>query len=766
MASTLRTGLASGVICLALAACGGGGGDRAPGVGQGPNPPNGPVVPPPIAEGVDAADLTAADVVAATIVEVSMNSAPTVRFTLVASGGRTVTGVAGSALRAGLARLQEGEEYPTLSWTTDIRRAEDPVCRSQKDVDDSSNKCTTFTTELDPDAIPQTALKVQDPVATGKVARDQGTTESGGALVANQDGSYSYTLVTDPGDPEALATMHRICLQISLNAPTNNACVDFVPSDLVDPAIGEKATSLDDDFYASYDSRQLVADATCNSCHAQLAFHGGGRTATAYCTNCHNPVTADANSENELDLMVLVHRIHQSANLPSVIGGTPYKIWGNRNNVDDYSDVSYPQSTRQCTRCHAGQEDVDYAADNGLPPPEAVLTPDGHGWATYQGREACESCHDDKLSHGGGGSAPCIQCHNGDADPDKSIAARHRDRTEENARSLNFEVVSVTGTGADETPVVRYRLNRNGKPIDVREFDVDGDIKLGIGFDAASDYVNTGAAVLPVEVDAVANATPVPGLDNVFQVDIGAVTFPAGIDTLGITLMGFEYFCNENTKDCDKFKACLGEEGCDLSKWTSAITSLDHYAASSASSPTARRLVVDIDKCNDCHHRLAMTDPSHRDFHAAPTNNTQVCVMCHGPNLSFQADVGTNFPLLIHGLHASGFRTTPYKGFDTTRLQFPGDLADCAICHRDGTYELPLSQSLPPFKESVAGLYSSPVAATCASCHDDDKSQSHMESAGGAVFRVTQQEAADAIESCDVCHGAGKDAGVEAVHNK
>ena len=330
MASTLRTGLASGVICLALAACGGGGGDRAEGVNPGPNPPNGPIQPPPASDAVDAEQLTSADTVQATVTGVSMGSAPTVRFTLVANGGPRVSGVTASAIRAGLARLEGGGEFDTLSWITDIRRAEDPVCRSQQDVDDSSNKCTTFTAALDPDAIPDSALKVQDPVATGKVARDQGTTESGGTLVANEDGSYSYTLVTDPGDPAGLTAMHRTCLQISLKAPTNNACVDFVPSDLVDPAIGERATSLDDGFYASYDSRQLVADATCNSCHDQLAFHGGGRTATAYCTNCHNPVTADANSENELDLAVLVHRIHHSANLPSVSGGKPYKIWGNR----------------------------------------------------------------------------------------------------------------------------------------------------------------------------------------------------------------------------------------------------------------------------------------------------------------------------------------------------------------------------------------------------------------------------------------------------
>ena len=738
MASTLRTGLASGVICLALAACGGGGGDRAEGVNPGPNPPNGPIQPPPASDAVDADQLTSADTVQATVTGVSMGSAPTVRFTLVANGGPRVSGVTASAIRAGLARLEAGGEFDTLSWTTDIRRAEDPVCRSQKDVDDSNNKCTTFTVELDPDAIPDSALKVQDPVATGKVARDQGTTESGGTLVANEDGSYSYTLVTDPGDPAGLTAMHRTCLQISLKAPTNNACVDFVPSDLVDPAIGEKATSLDDGFYASYDSRQLVADATCNSCHDQLAFHGGGRTATAYCTNCHNPVTADANSGNELDLAVMVHRIHQSATLPSVSGGKPYKIWGNRNNVDDYSDVSYPQKTRQCTRCHAGQEDVDYAAANGLPAPRAVITPDGHKWATYEGREACESCHDNKLNHGGFGSAPCIQCHNDGRGPDRDIPGRHRDRAEEQGRALRFAFQSITRTAPGETPQVLFSLSRDGVPLDVTTF--DGTLTLGFAVDAASDYVNGGASAASATTFKIDANNAVDQGDNVFLVDLGTAAVPdRGIDTLGLFLRG-----KENVDGG-------GSAG---------ITQVDAYAPVTASSATARRVVVDIDRCNDCHHRLS--------FHGSASNdNPQVCVMCHGPNLGggTAGKEGAAFSLMIHGLHASGIRENAYRDkYTTDRVQFPGDLAECTICHQQGTYALPLAANLAPLYSKAA--YTTPTAAACASCHDDAKAQGHMESAGGAAFYVTQQEASDAIETCDVCHGKGRDADVDAVHNK
>ncbi|MEJ1963631.1 MAG: hypothetical protein WDO56_19540 [Gammaproteobacteria bacterium] len=36
-------------------------------------------------------------------------------------------------------------------------------------------------------------------------------------------------------------------------------------------------------------TNDIVSDQTCKSCHNQLAFHGGARTATQYCVMCHNP---------------------------------------------------------------------------------------------------------------------------------------------------------------------------------------------------------------------------------------------------------------------------------------------------------------------------------------------------------------------------------------------------------------------------------------------------------------------------------------------
>lgn len=756
MATTLKTALATGCLSLALLACGGGGGgDRAPGVEPGPTPPGGPVEPPPPilpSDTVDASELTSADRVEANITGISLNSPPTVTFTLVANGLQKVGGVQSDDLSATFVKLVPGIEAGTLDWQSVVAlNSEDPVCRNGEDVSDSNNQCTEFTENTTPETIPDAARKVQDPVATGKVATTHVTSERGGTLVENPDGSWSYTLVTDPGDPAALADPHRVCFQFSLGATTNNPCIDFVPQDLVNPAIGVRATSLDSGFYQNYTSRQMIADATCNSCHAQLAFHGGGRRDVDYCVTCHNPDTIDANSENSADFKVMAHRIHAGINLPSVAGdpdaippvaGVPYKIWGFRNGEHDYSSIHYPQGLNNCTRCHAGQADVDYAMANGLPEPEAEITADGHNWVTYAGRVACESCHDDKLRHGGGGETACIACHD-------NVQERHRNQQDESARALTLEIESVTRTGPGQSPLVTFNLQRNGVAIDIKNPTVfDGKLIIGIAWDAATDFDNegiSGFSSLNIELDAIADSTALGG--NRFQLDTAPNTIPAGKDTLGVMLFGHE-------GDVD-----AGEP-------LSAIESVLGFYASEASAPTERRDVVDIEQCDSCHHRLAMTDSSHAGFHAAPAENPRLCAACHGPGLGFS--VSTDFRVLIHGLHASGMRQTPYRGYDTDRLQYPGDLKDCESCHLPGTWGLPVPVKSVPLKDGDGSgdQFSTPEASACAACHDSDSAKTHMVSAGGAMFSVSRTAAANAIETCDVCHKNGASAGVDVVHAK
>jgi OmcA/MtrC family decaheme c-type cytochrome len=683
-------------------------------------------------------DISGDDPIDVAIVDVAVSSPPSVTFMLEVDG-RRVTGLTTGNLRGSLAELVPEVNFDIESWQSYRMVSEDPICRDQADVDDPNNGCSSFTAETDPAAIPDDARKVIDPVATGKVVTNQATTENSGALTDNADGTWTYTYTTDPGDPAALTNMHRACLQFSFNAPADNTCVDYIPADLADPAIGTNASSLAPGFYDVYRSRQIVSETSCNTCHAKLALHGSGRTATDYCVTCHNPGSTDANSENPVDFKVLVHRLHYGRNLDSVIAGTPYKIWGFRNGEHNFSNVSYPQNVRNCTRCHAGQQDVDFAMQEGLPPPEATITPDGFNWAAKPNPVTCLSCHESAAGHVAGRTS-CVGCHG----PGEfaSVQEKHRDLLEEQGRALGLSIDSVTNTGAGENPVIRFSATRAGVPIDVLDpADFVGDIRFRIGWDAATEYLNSGGSSPPISAtlsDAVAIG------NNQFEIDTaGATPVPDEIDTLGINGL-----LDETTPD-----------------GTASARSPDFYAASSSAGTTPRRQVVADANCNNCHRRL----DQHVTGSRSVTDNPLVCVGCHEPNRQSSRtgnENSTDFSVLIHGLHASGFRESPYRSWTTDRIQFPGDLANCDTCHTNGSHRLPLPLERAPLKDASDTEYTTALAAACSACHDSNLAKSHMESAGGAVFNGDLGSASTAVESCDVCHRTDAIADIDVVHGR
>ena len=59
---------------------------------------------------------------------------------------------------------------------------------------------------------------------------------------------------------------------------------------------------------------------SCNTCHYQLAFHGGYANGMNMCVLCHQPQNADPTTGNTLDLKVMAHKIHMGSQLPSVVG--------------------------------------------------------------------------------------------------------------------------------------------------------------------------------------------------------------------------------------------------------------------------------------------------------------------------------------------------------------------------------------------------------------------------------------------------------------
>jgi OmcA/MtrC family decaheme c-type cytochrome len=248
------------------------------------------------------------------------------------------------------------------------------------------------------------------------------------------------------------------------------------------------------------------------------------------------------------------------------------------------------------------------------------------------------------------------------------------------------------------------------------------------------------------------------------------------------------------------------------------------FAMMTATGETARRTVVDGDKCNSCHGQLGVK-PS---FHSGARNNGAGCVMCHTPNNSTghtgaANDFGGGWSVsgknLIHSIHASAKRTQAFtyeataenpNGFQ--EVTYPGVLKNCEQCHVAGSYDFsatanknalpnllwtteaktdmtnPLgtpSIGLSPWITSLGlgqvnystdNLVSSPVSSSCFGCHDSSAAISHMQLNGGTLYKPVSTVSVSGtgdrslgfakVEACAVCHGAGRDNDISLMHKK
>ena len=149
--------------------------------------------------------------------------------------------------------------------------------------------------------------KIEMPgIGEGTEPKMQATLESGttGTFVNNGDGTYQYTyaqsVLNQPQDIiEQAATeeldlsykptvVHRSGMQLTIDGNSQNATFDWIPQ------TGE--TQIDGVF-----NHDIASTANCNSCHGELAIHGGSRKEIKYCVTCHNPGSTDANSGNTVN---------------------------------------------------------------------------------------------------------------------------------------------------------------------------------------------------------------------------------------------------------------------------------------------------------------------------------------------------------------------------------------------------------------------------------------------------------------------------------
>lgn len=615
--------------------------------------------------------------------------------------------------------------------------------------------------------------------ADGGVANAQGGTYNKGSLQNLGEGQYSFQFTDALQDISGVsfeaALTHRIGMEIRNAAFAGQSIPGTDAVFSIQPSTG--ATS-------NIPLRKLVDQAACASCHGSktFAFHGGARKSVDYCVTCHQPDSLDTQTGNTLDFRVMIHKIHRGENLPSVVAGGDFAICGFACDsqgapATSFAEVVFPQDVRNCIKCHD---------------PANSATPDAINTTQHPSIEACGSCHDDvDFAAGAAGGHPggvvtdnseCTLCHTENRIAG-SVESSHQIPSQLAAGRFALHILSITQTAPGETPKVVLSATdptNNDAPYNLLsdpEFNTANGASLSMDIAWPTvDYTNLNADTGLVTGRAPARPFNLNLLAGGNLTDNGDGTFTA-TSTLAVPL-------------AQQGSGAIGIEGhpaVDLDNtgvYTQApATSPVSFFAITDSSPQARRQVVDIAKCQNCHGQndgLA--------FHGNNRNdNIQLCVLCHNANNTDLAqrpadpdatenDANTaaadgleersiDFKQMIHSIHGAAKRETGFLvyGFgnsplDFSKVAFPRGADECDACHVNNSQLPPLAAGVlattvdSQATVNVASAFGTTnfiqagnaaadptddgnitaTAAACAGCHDNTLALAHMRDLGAA----------------------------------
>jgi OmcA/MtrC family decaheme c-type cytochrome len=585
-------------------------------------------------------------------------------------------------------------------------------------------------------------------------------------------GQYQYTFTAKaPGGFDATATTtvavdgNRNLTAFNLGTNYAGATFNFVPNGA---AVGV--------------TRDVIKTASCNTCHDQLAFHGGYAHGMEMCVMCHQPQNLDPTTGNSLDLKVMAHKIHMGSQLPSVVGttttpGVPYQIAGYGGSMSNFSTVVDPADPRRCEVCHDQTKGAVQA--------KAFLT--------EPSRAACGACHDDVnfatgVNHAGGFQADDTQCANchipkGETPFDASIlgahvvpadtAALYPQNPDTLLAGFNLAITGVTNTLAGQAPTVAFTLTDDGgnniapSKASTLQFTMAGPTTDYGAVSFGSDTTGTPGYVTESAAKAACTSTGNCSYTFTHVIPTGST----GTYTIG----------GEARMTVTVLAGTTSSQSV-----TEAATNPVVNFSVDGSAVAPRRTVIAIANCNACHVALSL--------HGGLRNQVQYCVLCHNPSntdastratatvasYKNQAPQGINFALMVHRLHdgvnavPAGART-PYivVGHGGNLSDFSGVLfpamspsgnatymQDCSLCHVKGSEQvmpIGLNQVQDPqgWIQAITKNTVQPASSACSGCHVSEGESSHFLANTDALG-----------ESCAVCHASGAAYSVDSVHTE
>lgn len=629
-------------------------------------------------------------------------------------------------------------------------------------------------------------------IGTVKVA----TTEGGrgtvaGTLKDNGDGSCTYTYKSDLSQKAAPSTTAAVTEAYDPAAATRLGMQNNGNTlDATSPAFdGWADVQPGGAQLQAGNARAIVSTQACNQCHHDLAHHGAKRLSTEYCVTCHNPGTPDPNATSvgstTLSFGVMVHKIHQGGNLPSVTGinvnGVPIPGAPTNGTIvingTDYTFVGFPQDTGNCTVCH----DVTTGTGSDY-------------WKNQPSIEACSACHDrvdfSASLPGTGGTPPkagfiahpagavqdgqCAQCHA--EGKIVAVTSTHPLAVPSAAQQkASLKIVSVTNGAPGSKPTVTFAVTNPAAGN--ANFDLATDplwnaggnsrlfLDLGWTVKPGVDWTNTGSGAVTGFGAAVATGSPAPGQPVQIDLLAGLKATPATVSKNADGTYTATSSVSIPSNAVGSGVAVLeGHPGTSGTGGTSfPVTTATAFFTVTGGAATPRRDVVDIQKCDKCHGMLNLHGNNRND-------NIQACVVCHnseatdvtqrsGTGIDNKAEQSILFAVLIHGIHAgatdpatTGIVVYPFTGkaggagpgtpSDFRDVQFPegNSVGRCDKCHADSNpfpsadFGLVNAVTITTNDSADQATYlrTTRIAAICSSCHQGADAAAHMSLNGGA----------------------------------
>lgn len=579
--------------------------------------------------------------------------------------------------------------------------------------------------------------RVQTSTITGQSATQAGT-DTGGTWAKVADGEYTYTFGFKlPANYDKTVThsvgvyANRVLTEFDFGTSLADNVFSWVPDGASAPA-----------------PRDVIKTQSCQGCHVDnFAFHGAtGRISMEMCVLCHTPQTTDPDTGNTVDMSVMTHKIHMGKNLPSVVAGGKYQIIGFGGVVWDYSNVALPTDVRNCTVCHDQTTGAKQAA-------RALSAPSKAG---------CGSCHDNVDFASGRNHAnlpqptdsQCSRCHQpqGEMEFDISVAGAHT--IPYNSKALtgfNWEILKVDDGSAGKKPTITFTVkDKTGAALRPSDFGRISAVLAGPAIDYTTKF--PGQATSGYVSEDLAQSK---GADGVYT-----YTFTNGIpaDARGTYSVSLEGRRVETI-----YKGTQIEQSVQYGPKQNAVS----YFTVDGSPVTARRKVVDIEKCQSCHVSLRLHGENRVD-------TIEHCVVCHNPvetdvsrrPASAGAPQSVDFRSMIHNIHGGeelknffGIEDYIIYGFGGTlhnfsEVVYPGRLSSCDACHVNNSQQLPLPSTNAKVNDPRGLIPNvSPQSASCLSCHRSRDAASHALANTNALG-----------ESCGTCHGPNGDFSVRKVH--